>query len=101
MALEEAAKHASSSVSLMQSLVAGQHPYHQFCWNLPIQQNCSQMVMERMETAMQMVRFTCRVFAQLNLYQLYDVFRYLCIDETDFHVQSLDSGTTEGVERGK
>ena len=46
---------------------------------------------------MQMVRFTCRVFAQLNLYQLYDVFRYLCIDETDFHVQSLDSGTTEGV----
>ena len=55
------------------------------------------MVMETMEMAMQMVRFTCIVFAHLiwTSYLMYSI--TFAIDETDLHVQSLDSGTTEGV----
>ena len=57
----------------------------------------AQMVMETMEMAMQMVRFTCIVFAHLiwTSYLMYSI--TFAIDETDLHVQSLDSGTTEGV----
>ena len=52
---------------------------------------------ETMEMAMQMVRFTCIVFAHLiwTSYLMYSI--TFAIDETDLHVQSLDSGTTEGV----
>ena len=44
MALVGTAKRASSSVSWTKFLVADQHLYHQFCWNLAVHRTYSQYV---------------------------------------------------------
>ena len=72
MALVGAAKCASSSVSWTKFLVAGQHLYHQLCWNLAVHQTHSTYVEDGDRNANGKL-YKNRVFAQCNLDQLCDV----------------------------